>query len=103
MIQVPVAQFKTSDNSIPHNDSSHHNSKLNLLLMKSDVVYLDVNREKSGLSDEIKVKQELIQQRKGELEVLQGDVSQASQQKEELEKKREDMRKIVNQMNDEVS
>lgn len=60
-------------------------------------------REKSDLSDDIKSKQELVQQRKVELEGLQGGVSSATEQREKLEKDREEARRLLEQLDAEVS
>lgn len=49
-----------------------------------------VCREKVELADDIKTKQELLQQRKGELESLHVGVDSATEQREKLEKDREE-------------
>jgi len=59
-------------------------------------------REKSDLADDIKNKQELVQQRKVELENLQGGVSSATEQREKLEKEREEANKLLEQLDAEV-
>ncbi len=61
-----------------------------------------VCREKSELADDIKNKQELVQQRKVELENIQGGVSSATEQREKLEKEREEANKLLEQLDAEV-
>lgn len=60
-------------------------------------------REKVELAEDIKAKQELIQQRKVELEGFQDNVDQATQQRESLEQEREEARNLLEQLNTEVS
>lgn len=55
------------------------------------------------LSDDIKAKQELVQQRQAEMEVFQEDVSQASRQRQGLEQEREQAQNLLEQLNTEVN
>ena len=59
-------------------------------------------REKAGLAEDIKNKQELVQQRRVELEGLQGGVTSATEQREKLEKDREEASKLLEQLDAEV-
>lgn len=61
------------------------------------------HREKVELSDDIKAKQELVQQRQAEMEVFQEDVSQASRQRQGLEQEREQAQNLLEQLNTEVN
>lgn len=58
--------------------------------------------EKTGLAEEIKAKQELIQQRKGEVEGMQGDIDEASRQREALERERDKARNLLEELNNEA-
>ena len=59
-------------------------------------------RERVELTDNIKSKQELLQQRKVELESLHVGVDSATEQREKLERDREEARALVDQLNTEV-
>ena len=69
-----------------------------------DVMYICVFvcREKVELVDDIKDKQELVQQRKVELEDLQTGVSSATDQREKLERDREEARRLLEHLDAEV-
>ena len=54
------------------------------------------------LAEDIKAKQELIQQRKAELEGFQENVDNATRQRETLEREKEEARKLVEELSDEV-
>lgn len=54
------------------------------------------------LAEDIKAKQELIQQRKVELEGFQDNVDQATRQRQGLEQEREEARTLLEQLNTEV-
>ena len=55
------------------------------------------------LAEDIKAKQELIQQKRVEMEGFQEDVDQASKQRETLEREREEARSLLEQLDSEVS
>lgn len=59
-------------------------------------------REKVELADDIKVKQELIQHKRGELEGFQEDIQQVAKRRESLEKEREEARAKLDHLNSEV-
>ena len=59
-------------------------------------------REKLELAEDIKAKQELIQQRKVEMEGFQENVDAATRQRESLEKEKEEARTLLEQLNNEV-
>jgi len=61
-----------------------------------------VPREKAGLAEDIKNKQELVQQRRVELEGLQGGVTTATEQREKLENDREEANRLLEQLDTEV-
>ena len=61
-----------------------------------------IYREKVELADDIKAKQELIQQKKGELEVFQDDIQQVTKRREALEKEREEARAKLDHLTSEV-
>ena len=60
-------------------------------------------REKAQLSEDIKTKQDLIQQRKGEINDLQTDVETAAKQRETLEKEKAEAQTKLDQLDSEVS
>jgi chromosome segregation ATPase len=60
-------------------------------------------REKAQLSEDIKTKQELIQQRKGEITNLQTDVETAAKQRESLEREKAEAQTKLDQLDSEVS
>lgn len=60
-------------------------------------------REKVELAEDIQAKQDLIQQRRVELEGIQENVDHATQQRESLEHEREEARTVLEQLNTEVS
>ena len=62
-----------------------------------------VDREKVELVEDIRAKQELIQQKRVEMDGFQDDVDHASKQREALEKEREEARAQLEQLNTEVS
>ena len=60
-------------------------------------------REKAQLSEDIKTKQDLIQQRKGEINNLQTDVETVAKQRETLEKEKAEAQTKLDQLDSEVS
>ena len=60
-------------------------------------------REKTQLSEDIKTKQDLIQQRKGEINDLQTDVETAAKQRESLEREKVEAQTKLDQLDSEVS
>ena len=60
-------------------------------------------REKAQLSEDIKTKQDLIQQRKGEIKNLQTDVETAAKQRETLEREKVEAQTTLDQLDGEVS
>ncbi len=55
------------------------------------------------MAEDIKAKQELIQQRKAELEGFQENVDQATCQRESLEREKEEARTLLEHLSNEVS
>ena len=60
------------------------------------------HREKVGLVDDISKKQQLLQERQGELESLHMGVNSATEQRDKLEKERMEARAMVDHLNAEV-
>ena len=60
------------------------------------------HRDKTQLSEGIVAKQKLIQERKGELEQLQGDVDMATRQREDLERDKAEAQNKLDQLDSEV-
>lgn len=60
-------------------------------------------REKAQLSEDIKTKQDLIQQRKGEINGLQTNVEAATKQREDLEREKVEAQTKLDQLDNEVS
>lgn len=65
-------------------------------------MWFSILRERSNLAEDIKAKQELIQQRQVEVEGLQEGVDQVTKQREALEKEREETKALLDKINTDV-
>ena len=78
-------------------------NKYIIILPPSLSLSLPPSREKAQLSEDIKTKQDLIQQRKTEINVLHTNVETVAKQREDLEREKSDAQTKLDQLDNEVS